>query len=456
MSICNAVANFAKASVAGIENAIREIHKGNVETAVGLMKGELTFIDAIKKGAGHRIAAYAAIVSPSKSLSFVTDCTDSELVTPLAEFQDILYGRCGAQIKKEEIELALGVLVMLQNLSPRPSPEITEYQAASDNTFAEFEHWMKHATAAYGRNPFIHPGSLFACCGDDRGWIEYLTSMGKGDILLYENTKDVQDKEWLEYYLAVDRKKSAVVLSIMGTFTIKGALTDLELKYIEQGKYKYHHGILKASEALIEHIKDDITRALDANPTFSLVTCGHSLGASAAAVVAHLLSLKMPDGQFVTKTEKRGIHCYGIETAPSMCARASADYQGLISTLVHRNDIVPALSDGVLEDIKAFAGYLQENRDFLGGVYFSSGLMMAGIGDSKKAEEYLAVFKSLATNEKLVPPGMVYFMGKKDRLHFGRVTDASVAKHFGEARFVLGMLTDHFPINIMGTMGKFK
>ena len=80
----------------------------------------------------------------------------------------------------------------------------------------------------------------------------------------------------------------------------------------------------QASEALVGHIKDDITRALDDNPTFSLVTCGHSLGGGAAALVAHLLSSEMPDGQFVTKSENRDIYCYAIEPAAPMCARASA------------------------------------------------------------------------------------------------------------------------------------
>ena len=456
MPIVRGIANLAKDTLVGIKDAAKEAHRGNVETAVGLMKGELTVVGAVKKNAGHGVAACAILVSPSKFISFVTESTDSSLVAPLADFKEVLYGRCYDKIKKEDMELALGVMVMLQKLSPAPFPEITEYQAASDSVFAEFKHWMNHATAAYGRSLLVHPGSRFTGCNDDLDRIERTTGVDKADILLYEDAKAVKDKKWLEFYLAVDRAKPAVVLSIKGTLTIKGALADLRCEYIEQGGYKYHRGIFEASEALVEHIKDDITRALDANPTFSLVTCGHSLGAGAAALVAHLLSSKMPDGRFATKTENRDIHCYAIEPAASMCARAPADYQGLISSLVHKNDIVPALSDGVLEDIKAFAGYLQKNRDFLGGLYFSSGPMAAGLGDSKKAEEYLAVFRNLATNEKLAPPGVVYYMGKRNRLRFGRVTDASVAKHFGEARFVLGMLTDHFPMGIMGTMGGFK
>ena len=456
MNVIRGVASLTRDTALGLKDAAKEVHRGNVETTVGLLKGELTIVDAIKKKAGHDVAACASLVSPSKFISFVTEFTDSRLVAPLADFKEVLYDRCDDKIKKVDMELALGVLVMLQKLSPTPFPEITEYQAASDSTFAEFKHWVDHAMAAYGRRPPICLGSRFAGCNDDLDRIACTTGVGKADILLYEDTEAVKSRKWLEYYLAVDRAKSAVVLSIKGTSSIKAALTDLRCDYIEQDTYKYHRGIFEASEALVEHIKGDITRALDANPTFSLVTCGHSLGGGAAALVAHLLSSKMPDGRFVTKTENRDIHCYAIGPAASMCARASADCQGLISSLVHKNDIVPSLSDGVVEDIKAFAGYLQENREYLGRVYFSTGRMVAGLGGSSKAGEYLATFRSLATNEKLMPPGMVYFIGKRGRLRFGRVKDASsVEKHFGEARFVLGMLKHHALPKIRKTMGRF-
>ena len=455
MHITRGVASFTRETAHGLKDAAKEVHRGNVETTKGLLKGELTVVEAIKKRTGHSVAACASLVSPSKFISFVTESTDSSLVAPLADFKEVLYSRCDGKIKKVDMELALGLLVILQKLSPTPFPEITEYQAASDRTFAEFKHWMGHAMAAYCRRTPIHPNSRFTDCNDDLDRIAYTTGVDRADILLYEDTEAVKSKKWLEYYLAVDRAKSAVVLSIKGTSSIKAALTDLRCDYIEQGKYKYHRGIFEASEALVEHIKDDITRALDANPTFSLVTCGHSLGGGAAALVAHLLSSKMPDGRFATKTENRDIHCYAIGPAAPMCARASEDCQGLISSLVHKNDIVPALSDGVLEDIKVFAGYLQENREYVGRVYFSFARMMACLGDSGKAGEYLAIYKNLATNEKLVPPGMVYFMGKRGRLRFGRVKDASsVANHFGEARFVLGMLKHHNLLKIRKTMEK--
>jgi hypothetical protein len=311
------------------------------------------------------------------------------------------------------MELSLSLLVLLQKLSPTPFPEIEEYLVASNATFTGFKHWMNHATVVYGWTRLIHPASYFVGCKDDKEWITHMTSVSAADILKYENAKEVEDKPWLEYYLVVDRAKSAVVLVVKGTLSIKGAMTDLRCDYVPRDGYKYHRGILEASEALIKHIRDDITLALGANPDFSLVTCGHSMGGSVAALVAHHLSKKLPDGRFVTKTEGRDIHCYALEPTASMCAWTSADYQALISSLVHKNDIVSALSKGVIKDIKAYDAYLQEHRDYLGEVLFNTAQMMAGFGDSKKADEYLDTFRSVATMRSWCPRGWCISLGRK-------------------------------------------
>jgi hypothetical protein len=172
-----------------------------------------------------------------------------------------------------------------------------------------------------------------------------------------------------------------------------------------------------------------------------------------AALAAHFLSRKMPDGRFVTK-EGRNIHCYAIDPAAAMCARVSADCQGLISSLVHRNDIVPFLSDGALKDIKTYAAYLKDNRDHLGEILLKVPIMMTSFGHSKKADKYLDTFRSIATNEKLVPPGMVYVVVKEKGLHFGRVRGTAVARHFSQPRFVRGMMEHHFPLGIKRTLEK--
>ena len=53
-----------------------------------------------------------------------------------------------------------------------------------------------------------------------------------------------------------------------------------------------------------------------------------------------------------------------------------------------------------------------------------------------------------------MPPGIVYFMIRRERLRFGRVLDVSVAKFFAEARFVLGMMNHHVPFNPRVLLGR--
>lgn len=128
-----------------------------------------------------------------------------------------------------------------------------------------------------------------------------------------------------------------------------------------------------------------LIKALNDNPSYGLVITGHSLGGGVAGLLAIAFAtrsdsfLRETKGRetpishppittpFVTSFSSglppgRPIHCYtyGI---PAVASTDLAEYsKGLISSIIHKDDIVPCLSLGVLRDLKNIALTLFEEN----------------------------------------------------------------------------------------------
>ncbi|GAN10006.1 hypothetical protein MAM1_0312c09540 [Mucor ambiguus] len=177
-----------------------------------------------------------------------------------------------------------------------------------------------------------------------------------------------------------------------------------------QRTYVAHGGMLEAAQILAVQkgkVFEAIKKGLESYPHYGLVLCGHSLGAGVASLLSvlwseeklHFLSRRMMSNQdhdstvaaadgsklprkfldsfaaasikkvscpFVTSELSglpagRPIHCYTYGSPCVMSLELSQYCTGLVTSVVHGNDIVSGLSLGLLKDFKNIAVSLHED-----------------------------------------------------------------------------------------------
>lgn len=114
------------------------------------------------------------------------------------------------------------------------------------------------------------------------------------------------------YFVAVDDKSHSIVVSVRGTLSFEDAIVDLlydgirleELEMFEESRtgvrptFIGHRGMIGRARRLYQILVTDsgmLDKALAKNPTYSLVVCGHSLGAGVASFLTLLLKPVYPE-----------------------------------------------------------------------------------------------------------------------------------------------------------------
>ncbi|ROV94868.1 hypothetical protein VSDG_07089 [Cytospora chrysosperma] len=340
----------------------------------------------------------------------------------------------------------------------------------------------------------------------------------------------------LVHYISLDDESKAVVLVCRGTLGFEDVLTDMTCDYddlVWRGQsYKVHKGVHASARRLLYggdgRVLVTIKAALEQNPDYGLVLCGHSLGGAVTALLGVMLSEPL-DGatSFVTSDEPhsrllpsmasgttpshiclpsgRPIHVYAYGPPSTMSPALRIATRGLITSVVHGQDLVPYLSLGVLHDFQAVAlAFKADNGDAKQEIKqrvwdaLQGGLMDKWRGSSSPKKEAhvneedeewaFAAFKTLRASMmsiKLLPPGEVFVVetekvlrrdafvkpGENDDDHDGKHNGAGKGKaqqkaykyvgsparrivlkyvrdvetRFRELRFGATMLTDHNP-----------
>lgn len=280
----------------------------------------------------------------------------------------------------------------------------------------------------------------------------------------------------LVHYVSLDDESKAVVLACRGTLGFEDVLADMTCDYddlVWRGKsYKVHKGIHASAKRLLYggdgRVLVTIKAALEENPDYGLVLCGHSLGGAVTALLGVMLSEPIDGGtSFVTSDEPhsrlltypgcptpdaasqqqrqphiclppgRPIHVYAYGPPATMSPSLRTATRGLITSAVHGQDLVPYLSLGVLHDFQAVAlAFKTDNAEakqeikqrvweaLQGGLmdkWRGGGAAAAGgsgsgsrnraAGAAEDEEWAFAAFKTLRASmmsEKLLPPGEVF------------------------------------------------
>lgn len=315
----------------------------------------------------------------------------------------------------------------------------------------------------------------------------------------------------LVHTIALDEQSKAVVLSCRGTLGFEDVLADMMCEYDDllwRGKnYKVHKGIHASARRLLYggdgRVLVTLKETLEEFPDYGLVLCGHSLGGAVTALLGAMLAEPATTGTaFVTSAQQhrrlltegegssadngaiclppgRPIHVYAYGPPSTMSPSLQKATRGLITSVVHGNDLVPYLSLGVLHDFQALAlAFKTDNSEakaevrrriwegFQSGVadrWYSNPPKYRDEEDDKWAYAALKTLRASMMSPKLMPPGEVFAVESTPCLRrdaflqvgeeqIGRPATRIVLKYvrdvesrFGEVRFGASMLTDHSP-----------
>eukprot|EP00797_Seminavis_robusta_P005971 Sro139_g065290.1 Sn1-specific diacylglycerol lipase beta (415) ;mRNA; f:106821-108630 len=155
----------------------------------------------------------------------------------------------------------------------------------------DLSHYVVYANAAYGwKMDLAFKRKLHL--GDEQALMKK-TGIQQEDILKLS----LKSKAHVPaYFLVRDRRQKALVLGVRGTWSAADVLTDLCCTAEEykgpsddgsrgddgestRQQYRAHHGMLEAAMAVAIDMEDMIEEELRANPDYSLVLVGHSMGA---------------------------------------------------------------------------------------------------------------------------------------------------------------------------------
>lgn len=384
-----------------------------------------------------------------------------------------------------------------------------------DGTHHDVRHFAHHTESAAGN-------ILLASFVDPQGGADASGATGTGVPLVH--------------YISLDHEAKAVVLACRGTLGFEDVMADMACEYddmIWRGRrYKVHKGIHASARRLLYgddgRVLVTIKEALREFPDYGLVLCGHSLGGAVTSLLGVMLAQPNPDGPgFVISAEPhvrllrpapavaapaadadadarsgdirlpsgRRIHVYAYGPPGVMAPSLRKITRGLITSVVHGNDLVPHLSLGLLHDLQALA--LAFKTDDGSGTRAEIRARMwlalqAGLADkwhpqqrpppappSREADERwvlpaLGALRDSMTSARLVPPGEVFAIETTrvlrrdafvalDEGPVGRPAQRVVLKYvrdvearFAEVRFGTGMLTDHSPAKYEDALNKLR
>jgi hypothetical protein len=151
------------------------------------------------------------------------------------------------------------------------------------------------------------------------------------------------------HYMAVHHETKQVILAIKGTNTLGDVLTDILGRAIPHTisstgttgttttttkEIRCHEGMYTAAQMMLNDTLHLLQHWVEP-AGYSLIVCGHSLGAAVSCLLGILIQQQLP-------TLK--LHVYAYATPACLSYEASVQSQDFITSVVNNNDIVPRLS----------------------------------------------------------------------------------------------------------------
>ncbi len=225
---------------------------------------------------------------------------------------------------------------------------------------------------------------------------------------IIEPTNPGGDIDIIGHFMAVDKKKKAIVLALRGTYTISGIKTDAAAYTRPFCNGLAHAGIADRTDNIWPVVDTKIAELLKANPGFDFVITGHSLGAGTAA----LLTLKIKHEKLLEKLDASlsnvNIKCFAFASPPVYLAdpeheTVMADAMKSTYAFIHENDCVPFMSFDALRRISKIIDEVDRQTNVIEGPLMALGAKCIPVGIKKVVMEDVDLH-AIDKSEKLAIP----------------------------------------------------
>lgn len=275
--------------------------------------------------------------------------------------------------------------------------------------------------------------------------MDYL-QLEKEDLLICD--LDLHQLFRPNFYVALDRRLSAVIISIRGTMSFRDTLTDLSFEYVSWKGGLAHSGMLVAARWFMEHVSKQLVGFAQEYGMQRIILTGHSLGGATAALITIMLRDWFLEGDegwpVLADGTKVDIHCYSYGTPAVLSPDLAVKYDDLIDTFIVGEDIVPRLCYGTMLDLQMLLVYCAE-------VGKSSDFISANDGSPlfQKLETCRSAIQAGrgTPNMKLWIPGRVHHIMtiKAPNKRRYTVVDTCGPERFLEMALRKNMFFDHLP-----------
>ncbi|KAI5461632.1 Alpha/Beta hydrolase protein [Mariannaea sp. PMI_226] len=194
---------------------------------------------------------------------------------------------------------------------------------------ANFKFYIQHATGAYC-NYNKAPGALVSCSGScptlESNAVKVVGSFGGEDT-------------GIAGYVSTDPVRKEIVVSIRGSINVRNWIANLDFVWSSCGDLssncKAHAGFKNAWDEISAATKAAVLKAKTANPTYTIVSTGHSLGGAVATLAGAYLRAAGYSVDIYTYGSPRVGNDY---FANFVTSQAGAEYR-----VTHLDDPVPRL-----------------------------------------------------------------------------------------------------------------
>ena len=324
--------------------------------------------------------------------------------------------------------------------------------------------YCKFAVAIYGK--------LLVSFLIEKKWVKMFKSESDERILLnyceipqdYIIHSHIKSRRYFPGYAIIrhDELKS-IILCIRGTMSVFDCITDIKGDYLQynylevddQGSTcnvitgQVHAGIFECALNIADETRHLVLKALDDNPEYELIICGHSLGAGTTSLLALIWK---QDKEIM----RRGFKALAYAPPPVVSPELNELLKDVLFSCVYGHDVVSRLSFGSLRDICEMVKFWSE---FDGGEFSlkASNIASNAIYGGNISEDILVeIYKDLKTrlnNQKLEAPGnvlQIFFCEKHKDFNLLDTGDKYVhsyvyPQYYQEIIFSRTCFKDHFP-----------